>query len=884
MDGNDKNSGRRGLFTVLPNQEQPEKIKITDVEKIVKLIVDQKNTSDIVDYPSIFTPIITRLTDLINEIDKKDTELTTLTNTCSILKTEKKELISLQESYLSDLVNSHTEFDRALEIFQYHELAMVLIDENYAIYDANEAFGTLFNIKRSEITRNHPNLSDYISDYSHVCPDNGKEYFVIDIKPPIMPFDHEAVALLVLIEGNYPTNEALLKDRTDDEKLLISVQAFNLFPIPACVIDDHLTIIRSNVAFEELTYREKFELNYRDLGSSGFSVGYIQALSEFIESDIEDIFLSDTTVTKKNCLIVNVYTNVVRLSVDSSDCYLLIAVPEEETDNSVSAVSTPDENNVTKEYCALAKVLLDMSPAPTALITKDKTIFAINDSFSETTGKPNNTLIGADLSIVGILFEELDYSKGPILLDNTIFFSTPWGRKEFSILVIPPESEDGLLVIILSQCIEKEETREEILPPKSTETAQNSQINPVCQILIDINQEPLILFDENRKIIEVNELFADLVGVPSSSIIGTEITEFGIIPDSPDTFGRKISFETLAGTESYSILHIPASTAHGISVIVLQSLNEINEAKPVSDEVTSTLDSTQVHEVPVQSVVSDFPTLKSDEPAAVTRDNLLLDWNDQFVNITGIDEFLADGMEISSIIKDEKDNTVTIKDKKYIHNILNFSENIAVHSLIDITRQNVIISSLKFQIDAFEAEISKLKTQHLDENNTIRKQQEELNRKYEIVEFELSDERYAIDISMVKEVIDMIPYTPIPKTPPYVVGIINLRGEITHIVDLAVLLGESAKTDKTDQKIIIIPAEITDGQHIGIIVDNVRSVTEIPAIDVTSLGEEMNTHIHTHIKGVIRLKQDDIHDRNSEDQDIAQLVIWLDVKEILAEL
>jgi purine-binding chemotaxis protein CheW len=141
-----------------------------------------------------------------------------------------------------------------------------------------------------------------------------------------------------------------------------------------------------------------------------------------------------------------------------------------------------------------------------------------------------------------------------------------------------------------------------------------------------------------------------------------------------------------------------------------------------------------------------------------------------------------------------------------------------------------------------------------------------------------------MDIGMVREVVEMLPITPLPRTPPYIIGIINLRGEVTHVIDLAVLLGERIKKDRTGQKIIIVPPDAAHGDHIGIIVDNVRSVTGIGVRQVTALGNEVNERIQTKIKGIIKVSQDDLVERSEVEEKRADLVIWLDMKEILNQM
>lgn len=54
----------------------------------------------------------------------------------------------------------------------------------------------------------------------------------------------------------------------------------------------------------------------------------------------------------------------------------------------------------------------------------------------------------------------------------------------------------------------------------------------------------------------------------------------------------------------------------------------------------------------------------------------------------------------------------------------------------------------------------------------------------EIVEFVLADEQYGIESSFIREVYPLREFTPVPGTPPFVLGVINLRGEIVSVIDI----------------------------------------------------------------------------------------------------
>ncbi len=95
--------------------------------------------------------------------------------------------------------------------------------------------------------------------------------------------------------------------------------------------------------------------------------------------------------------------------------------------------------------------------------------------------------------------------------------------------------------------------------------------------------------------------------------------------------------------------------------------------------------------------------------------------------------------------------------------------------------------------------------------------------------FTIDDEEYGIAISKVREIIGYTNISPLPDTPEYVKGIINLRGKVIPIIGLASKFNlPSAKiTDQTCIIILEINTKDNNVQTIGIIVDKVLEVVDI---------------------------------------------------------
>ncbi len=162
-------------------------------------------------------------------------------------------------------------------------------------------------------------------------------------------------------------------------------------------------------------------------------------------------------------------------------------------------------------------------------------------------------------------------------------------------------------------------------------------------------------------------------------------------------------------------------------------------------------------------------------------------------------------------------------------------------------------------------------------------EEQQIETEIEVVEFSLGQEAYAIDICLAREIVEMMTITPIPRAPPYLAGVLNLRGEITNIITITTILGVSSTFSEEDQKIIVLSSEAAGGENVGIIVDDVRSVSQIPRERIERLGEGIGGKTRTNIKGIIK-KEDRDGDRNDGSPEENNLVLWLDLKKVLHEL
>ena len=151
----------------------------------------------------------------------------------------------------------------------------------------------------------------------------------------------------------------------------------------------------------------------------------------------------------------------------------------------------------------------------------------------------------------------------------------------------------------------------------------------------------------------------------------------------------------------------------------------------------------------------------------------------------------------------------------------------------------------------------------------------------EVLEFSLSTENYALDINIVREIVEMMPITAIPRAPAHITGVINLRGEIVNIVNLNTFLKQPDRPITKEQKIIVLMAEVAGGNNVGIIVDNVSSVSEITASQVDCMTEGLAGNESRYIKGIINAAAGAVQEKEKEGKG---LIIWLDIYKMFKDI
>ena len=99
----------------------------------------------------------------------------------------------------------------------------------------------------------------------------------------------------------------------------------------------------------------------------------------------------------------------------------------------------------------------------------------------------------------------------------------------------------------------------------------------------------------------------------------------------------------------------------------------------------------------------------------------------------------------------------------------------------------------------------------------------------ELLSFRVGEQEYSVDIMSVREIRGWTKATPLPHAAPYVCGVINLRGTVLPIIDLAKRLAIDVAPASERNVIIVVQV---NGQTLGLVVDAVSDILSIPQSEI----------------------------------------------------
>jgi purine-binding chemotaxis protein CheW len=135
----------------------------------------------------------------------------------------------------------------------------------------------------------------------------------------------------------------------------------------------------------------------------------------------------------------------------------------------------------------------------------------------------------------------------------------------------------------------------------------------------------------------------------------------------------------------------------------------------------------------------------------------------------------------------------------------------------------------------------------------------------ELATFYVGDVLVGADIRQVEEINRQMDVTPLPHVPPFVLGVVNLRGNVVTVVDLRTILGvKSSGTDRRSHNVIIR----YEGERIGLAVDRIADVVHAPIDAIDELPANFDSIDTRFLQGVYAMDN--------------ELLLILDVQEALS--
>ena len=118
----------------------------------------------------------------------------------------------------------------------------------------------------------------------------------------------------------------------------------------------------------------------------------------------------------------------------------------------------------------------------------------------------------------------------------------------------------------------------------------------------------------------------------------------------------------------------------------------------------------------------------------------------------------------------------------------------------------------------------------------------------ELIAIRIGSQEFCVDVMCVREIRGWTPATPLPQSPSFVRGVINLRGTVLPIVDLAARLG-FASAEPSDRHAIVV-AQIGN-QVVGLLVDGVSDILTITPEQIQPTPDVASDMAKTFVRGVI---------------------------------
>lgn len=131
-----------------------------------------------------------------------------------------------------------------------------------------------------------------------------------------------------------------------------------------------------------------------------------------------------------------------------------------------------------------------------------------------------------------------------------------------------------------------------------------------------------------------------------------------------------------------------------------------------------------------------------------------------------------------------------------------------------------------------------------------------LPQQIQVLTFMLDNEWFGVEIRDIQEVIEYRPVTPVPRTPDFMLGVINLRGKVFPVVDLRRHFEMQCAEPNVDSCIIILQVAIEgETTPLGVLADRVQEVVEIERTEISAPPRIGNRIDSAAIEGIARREE-----------------------------
>ena len=122
-------------------------------------------------------------------------------------------------------------------------------------------------------------------------------------------------------------------------------------------------------------------------------------------------------------------------------------------------------------------------------------------------------------------------------------------------------------------------------------------------------------------------------------------------------------------------------------------------------------------------------------------------------------------------------------------------------------------------------------------------------KEVQIVRFQVGRESFGLPIGRVHEIVRPPAITPVPQSPNYVEGVINLRGRIVPVIDLRKRFGQPASDDRRRNRVLIVSNE---GKPVGLMVDSASEVLKVPETEIEDAPKVFGGDESNYVTGVAK--------------------------------